>query len=115
MTKDKSLESPLEEAIREQVDRVGKTVAGEFDEVSEEGAAKYYIKVHQSVNYLESLSMPLIDEEYTEKKKELLEKDNEKNYRNKARSEKKERPDFLEKAKTKYRLLVELLHRRGVL
>lgn len=104
----------MEEAIREQVDRVGKTVAGEFDEASEEGAAKYYVKVHQSVNYLESLSTPLIDKEYSEKKEALLEEDS-KDKRSRHNSRQNDRPDFLEKAKTKYRLLIELLHRRGVL
>lgn len=108
-----SLETPLEEEIRKQVGRVGKTVAGEFNEATEQEAVKYHVKVHQSVNLLESLCIPLIDEDYTDKKEELLEE--EKSQTGRRTKGQKNKQGLLSEAKTKYRLLVELLHRKGVL
>lgn len=111
MTEVDETDARIEQQIRKHVDRVGKTVAGEFNEATKEGAVKYHIKVHQTVDHLESLCMPLIDEEYEDKKEEILDEDS-KNSNSRGNENKLQ---LLGKAKTKYRLLIDLLHRKGVL
>lgn len=111
MTDVNQSETRIEQQIRKHVNRVGQTVAGEFNEATEEEAMKYHVKVHQSVDHLESLCTPLIDEDYQEKKNKMFgDSDNKRKSHNE-----NNRLSLLSDAKTKFRLLIDLLHRKGVL
>lgn len=98
----------LEGQIRNQVGRTGSLVTGEFDEASAQGLAKYVVSVHQSVEHLESLCAPITDEEYVDQRPDSVSNISEKV--NKGRFDK-----ILNRSKKKYRHLVRLLHRKGVL
>jgi len=102
----------LEDQIRKQVQRVGKTISGEFNEASSDEAKKYTVKVYQSVDHLESLCNPILDQEYRDEKEKAMGNDggNDNRY-----SREDDEMSKLEKAEVKRRLLIDLLHRKGVL
>lgn len=108
MTSEFDTAGGLEEQIQKQVDRTGGLVTGEFDEANAEGLIKYVVSVHQAVEHLESLCAPITDDEYLDNRPDSIANIG-------SKVQKENWGVVLEKSEMKYRYLIKLLYRRGVI
>lgn len=100
--------SGLEKQIESHVDKTGALITGEFDEASERGLAKYVYSVHRSVEHLESLCSPIVDDQYLDKAPDSASSID-------SKIENKQFNSILTKSDEKFRYLTNLLYRRGIL
>jgi len=63
--------------IFRQIDKIGSLMAGDLEGVDIENVQKQVTMLNSSVSILEGMVSPLIDDEYEDKKEELIEKENE--------------------------------------
>lgn len=98
----------LEKEIKRHVEKTSGLITNEFEEATEAGVFKYSFSVYRSVEHLESLCSPLVDDEYIEN---LPESAN--NVDRMLQNEKYN--SVLERSDQKFRHLINMLYRRGVL
>jgi len=63
--------------IFRQIDKIGSLMAGDLEGVDIENVQKQVTMLNSSVSILEGMVSPLIDDEYEDRKEELIEKENE--------------------------------------